>query len=442
MVFSDAGINLQWLTSLSSVTMRSSLDFVTEKIQLDSIIDSSINGKIEQARQIAIKQIEISLTVDEFVFVLNQFLTVFNDAHTSVINNIDHLILPITFVWLADGLIVSQDGEKLHRGDRILRIGFSDQSEIDRQLQFVTPAENSYLAHGIAPQVVVREDFLRRIGAVHEGNLVPLQVQRGTSTVEMNLTLQTVPPISAPSNWYAFKIDAKNSLALITIDRCEYSDDFATSLESFMRALQQQEVKKLVIDLRRNHGGDALVAFAVANYISSDYTSFAVLIRKSADLLKQSPEFCQVFVEQFRVAASHDLYYLPSDLIKKTSLMRLGTYAEIDPKLKCGCRVFLLTSNYTFSSANLFATLFKDNFLATLVGDPTGNEVNFHGQMLNLDMPGLPLTLTISTTRNTRPDSTKKNTSALFPNVPASFTAIDVLRGGDPQLELISRLCA
>lgn len=49
--------------------------------------------------------------------------------------------------------------------------------------------------------------------------------------------------------------------------------------------------------------------------------------------------------------------------------------------------VHVLTSPLTFSSASLFTSYIKDNAFGTVVGEPTGNEIDFHGQNLTSTSP-------------------------------------------------------
>lgn len=47
--------------------------------------------------------------------------------------------------------------------------------------------------------------------------------------------------------------------------------------------------------------------------------------------------------------------------------------------------VYILTSSLTFSSANDFAVIFRDNNIGKIIGEPTGNQSSSYGMCLGLN---------------------------------------------------------
>ena len=81
-------------------------------------------------------------------------------------------------------------------------------------------------------------------------------------------------------------------------------------------------------------------------------------------------------------------------------------------------RVFILTSNLTFSSAMLFALDFSDNNLAIIVGEVPGNSPTSFGAVRSqgLETPNSKLKVRTTTKKFYRPDTTKDQ-DRLIPDV-------------------------
>ena len=105
-----------------------------------------------------------------------------------------------------------------------------------------------------------------------------------------------------------------------------------------------------------------------------------------------------------------------------------------------GRSIYMLTDAGTFSSGHLFALLLKDNKIGILIGEPTGNQVNFNGNELQLPIPDTDFYLNISTTKILRPDQELGDASALAPDHEVYTTRSDIVSGRDPQMEYLLKL--
>jgi hypothetical protein len=159
-------------------------------------------------------------------------------------------------------------------------------------------------------------------------------------------------------------------------NQCDDSDTetvsaFATRLFSFIDA---NPVDKLVIDIRRNGGGD-------------NYKNQALLL----------------------------------GMIRSRAIDRPG-------------HLFLLTGEQTFSAAQNFANQAERWTQAIFVGAPTGSSPNLWGDAKQMELPKTHLHPMVSTLywEDSDPNDTRK---WIFPDVPAATSYADYLAGNDPALK-------
>lgn len=222
--------------------------------------------------------------------------------------------------------------------------------------------------------------------------------------------------------------------ALITIT------DFDTKTRSYyrkfyrrtFRELNRRGIKKLVIDLRGNDGGDDRYCEDMARYFADK--PFRI---SSRTLWKVTPEFRKNF----------ELMYIPGILRWAKFLYGINEHAGAIRKTKDGAvavvehkehkpfrsalkhpkKVYLLIDNDTFSAGSMFAAMVKDYRLGTLVGQPTGNLSSFYADPLIWYMlPNSKITFQVSTSLNIRPDG-KLDNESIIPDIvlPQSEDALD-----------------
>lgn len=170
----------------------------------------------------------------------------------------------------------------------------------------------------------------------------------------------------------SYEIDVKNNLGIFKLNSCLVNlHEYAQTLFKFLTEVSQKKIKNIAIDLRKNVGGDSTVAtlFALALKNLSEFKGPAMDIR-NGDTLQCRPAHImnKNDIEQYRVNL-------------------LGN--DYDKNLLFDGKVFLLTSHRVFSSAILFAELFQDNHLATIVGEIPGNSpAHFGNRVLGKDAQG------------------------------------------------------
>lgn len=110
--------------------------------------------------------------------------------------------------------------------------------------------------------------------------------------------------------------------------------------------------------------------------------------------------------DQYTNTAEGDVLHFSSDTID----------AAANPYRFKG-KVFVIVGNGTFSSAIMFATIVKDNHIATLAGEvPANGHPNHFGEMYNSKLPNTKIDLRFGVKEWIRP-SGEKTDNKLYPDI-------------------------
>lgn len=197
----------------------------------------------------------------------------------------------------------------------------------------------------------------------------------------------------------SYKIDKNNSVGIFTLNECRFNEEYTNEVDKFFTDVAANNVKNVVVDLRRNTGGSSQVTEYFAKYLKN---------LKNIKM-KKYEERIDGKIQMFQIK------YTPDELKK----------FQAEKNLFSG-KVFILTSNVTFSSGMLFARDFSDNNLATLVGEVPGNSPTSFGDIFNHKYytPNSKLEFNTTYKKFYRPYSTK-DPNKLIPDV--QVTAKDAL---------------
>lgn len=192
--------------------------------------------------------------------------------------------------------------------------------------------------------------------------------------------------------FFSYEIDKKNNVGIFTLNRCRYTEEYKTTVDNFFEEIAKNNIKNVVVDLRRNPGGCSMVADYFLRYLKN--------------------------LERFRMGRVDTR--VGNEI--KTFEPRTYTLEEILPlkstKNLFDGKIFILTSNATFSSAVLFTMYFADNNLATIVGEVPGNSPTAFGNISSRDCmtPNSKLRICTTYKRFDRIDNSK-DPDRLIPDV-------------------------
>ena len=348
-------------------------------------------------------KIEKQMAVQEFFFIAKEAMMPFHDGHTSVSymagSNSNIKMIPLKFVWLKDGMIISESTDLLKKGDKILSIGNKEPEQILKEMKKIIPAENDEWVKFSSQNLLLNSIYLNKLGLISK-NCVSAKIEHMSGSIEtINLPLTSISNNSFQNiKPYSYEIRKDNGIALFHLNECLDDEGYRKMLNDFFNEVQSSSIKKVAVDLRQNGGGNSEVMDDFLMHIKIDHY-IGYTDRRISQI---SPE----------IKVHHD----SSNLYKG--------------------KIYVLTSSNTFSSANWFAVIFKYNKIGTIIGEPTGNAPSHYGYPVSFTLPNSKLLASISKNDWLSPylDDSK---NALDPNIYIPLTRNNVVSGNDPCIDWI-----
>ncbi len=172
---------------------------------------------------------------------------------------------------------------------------------------------------------------------------------------------------------YSFRINDDNTVAIMDFNSFSNPDRMGQFADSMFTTLRNNNIKKLIIDVRNNSGGNSEVGDTLLKYISPrPFAQMGKVLIRISERTKQ--------ITGITEAPSGWYFFDEPDenrMIKPMSAEQ-GRYDG---------QVYLLTSHYTFSSASSFSWTFKQFGMGTIIGEETGG-MNVHfGDILRYTLP-------------------------------------------------------
>ena len=336
---------------------------------------------------------------------LQQVIASMGDTHTSI--NLSSFFdrskdLQLHLFWFKDGLYVlyTTPAYKILLGKRIQKINGFSISTISDSLSTMIYPENKALIKKEIPRTLVNTQLLNYFGFINEAP-ISLEVTNGkeTSVVSMKpeildrskrVHVRTKSISAFWKNEKQFFTDyylPKSKTYVVQYNKCFSREhpfpnmknaDRLPSFKAFenrvLQTIQQNEVEKLVFDLRLNGGGNST---------------------QGTHLIQQ-----------------------------------LAALKNINQKGK----LFIILGRWTFSSAIINAMDFKNGTEAIFVGEETSGRPNHFGEVRNFQLPNSKLIVNFSTKYFRKYDT---DAPTLKPDIYAEESFDAYVNGIDPALEAV-----
>jgi|GEM_PF-6434133 len=219
----------------------------------------------------------------------------------------------------------------------------------------------------------------------------------------------------------------------------EQVPDWESFLHDIFNTLREKNAGYLIIDLRNNTGGNStlgknLIAFLTDKKIK-DYDGY----------IKLSPLLKKTYGDRFRkIFDTYPIGAKVTDSQQEEISGEESVFKELElrkkPESRFAGKVILLTAYSTYSAAETFTVLMKDNALGTVVGEPTGNGGNGPIDTLKFNLPNSKIEVHVSFAFRIRPDTDEKCAKQVEPNIRVSQTVSDYLNNRDTVLELVKQM--
>ena len=208
------------------------------------------------------------------------------------------------------------------------------------------------------------------------------------------------------------------SIGLLNVNTMEGNPQpFFEFLEATFRQLKEQPVKGLLIDLRRNGGGNSLFGWYLLNFITDKplrmsgevYWKVSPQVRDWYDGLDSAKRSGLDSAKWAAYLAHKDgeVIVLPASPAERPDTNGLRFEGPVG----------VLIGPHTFSSANMTAATISDYKLATLIGEPTGEPANDYGEVLYFDTPNARVNFGTSSKMFTRPNGDRNDNNPVLPDI-------------------------
>lgn len=318
------------------------------------------------------------------------------DGHTAVWFSKDDFeltrILPYTFEIDAAEVLLTVAGDLSSRADpipagaRIVSVNGVPAQQLIRELLPLISGESEgfrmqYLALGLPYfHHAHYRDTVFLIEYQTDG-VTQSRRQVGIYAPEYERRAQTIRT-NGQEDPYSLRIDEQRRVAVIDLRAFVYEPASARAfLDSTFSLIREKGIGELVIDIRRNGGGNSSLGDEFFQYISPvPFAQFGTVKMKYGEPMARWERIPDLEVGKvYTYGESED------DL---TPLR--------DNPLRYTGNTYLLTSNYTFSSATDFAWAFQYFGMGTVIGEETGGWVVTFGDVMSFKLPNTGLDFGVS----------------------------------------------
>jgi len=389
-------------------------------------------SKVEIKRQIKkLKQeISVPMTRTDFYRIVGKLSHSFNDGHTfliwpyqeySALKEKGEKPFPFSVAFNKRGVFIAQDYSSesmtIKKGSRLIEVNGIPIGELFDELQKYTGGETDILRRHI-----VAERFAPMLwGAYGFINDFNIKLERGGETREMRISKNQDWRLVEQENqrseefFYSKLNDSTGYLYIETFDvDVDWFEDF---IDDTFETINSNTIKKLIIDIRSNTGGNTDSAAYLTSYLTKQPVKMVSSVKEKLNQENrglfnykgEAGEFVEQDWNEFIEPQNEDIRFKG--------------------------KVYLLVSPLSYSSAIVFATTLKDNQLATLVGQETGGFANQTGQGNLFNLPNSQLRVYVATKLLVRPSGNKK-VIGVVPDILVEASKNEVEKGIDSELHV------
>ena len=398
--------------------------------------------KLEGLRKKVLSELPDSVTHAQASFAVSRLVGALNEGHLglaysrasdSIYRN-DAVRFPYWLQGYDDGGFVvkhdlSNSPEQLPVFSRIIRINGIDASTLYQRYAALNGGLEAWRRLNVSDNIrrLLFMDNIHSpftIDAVKEKDTVHFTVNGFTK--KQGDSINTVlSKIYKPEKAFGFSMLPGN-IALITFNDMDgaYKDSFALFLKNTFASVKQQNPKGLIVDLRKNGGGDSELGEMLLSYITGkSYRSVsAVKVRVS----RHSRALSELRKNNDPMQKNPDKLY--------TFKIRELTTPQPQADRFNGKTAFLIGTG-TFSSANMLTNTIKDYQLATLIGEPTAEPGNDFGEVFSFMLPNTHIIATGATKMFVRANGNAKDFTGIQPDIFSVNSKEDVLLNKDRVME-------
>lgn len=243
---------------------------------------------------------------------------------------------------------------------------------------------------------------------------------------------------------FEFRIEKGRSTAVMEINTFEFQfEEYDSLLRSSFKDIKENGIANLIIDVRVNHGGNGNLIGTLVDYLTDKpYITDAKSEVKTSEATKHCYTTYPVFVnaiEQARKAEdnSSDFMELVNCFLEKPA----GTITSFPQKItipkeneyRFDGKLYVITSDETFSGGTGFSVIIKDNKIGYIVGNETSDNPTDYGCIMLFELPNTKINIQNSTQYTVRPAG-YDDERGVIPDFKVVPTYFDLMIGYDKVL--------
>lgn len=421
---------------IAQTKMTQDLEYLVKAIDYSHVNPYSFRSKKNIRHYIdSVKQaLPDSLTSVAFWRIVNKTLVYYNDAHTRTFDRVyfkqfvanEGTLFPIEVAVKNKRLVITQLLKKvtaLKVNQKIMRINGIHYRTIIQHLRRHASKELTFL-----DDQMISDNFSRYLWKAFgwsgsfkvevETNLKTKQtsvvVIEGVSALERQQRRKLSVMVKSPQAFSSRQIN--DSIAYIKIK------DFYThgrkyyrqkAAKVFTQLNQKSSNRHLIIDFRGHDGGDARYAEDFARYLATrPFRAMSQTQWKVTKAFKR--RFAKMYIPGI-LRWCRPLYVVNKHTrnIWRTKNGKIATvyHKTIQPlaaRKRFRGKIYLLTDHFTFSAGSIFAAMFKDYKMGTIIGRPTGSLSSFFADPIMWHrLPNSRITFQVSASYQIRPNGDK-----------------------------------
>lgn len=223
---------------------------------------------------------------------------------------------------------------------------------------------------------------------------------------------------------YSFEV-LDDEIGLISYNSCNNYKKFDKFLKETFKTIKQENIDKLIIDIRENGGGDSGLNDLLLSYITTkpyqqSSGRYWKVSEESKKAYSENKGYSRMFGEDFMTQYMNTPNQEVIANIDSTVLTH-----PIKPKYFFQGKSCILIGPSTFSSANFLADAVKTYNITKLIGTPTGEYTNDFGEQISFTLPNSGSLVFISSTYDI---GANRNASILEPVYPDILVETDALK--------------
>lgn len=326
------------------------------------------------------------------------FVASFKDGHTLLSYKVDQSklnqaekLIPLA-VRIIDGKVLiykSYTVREIKKGTELLEINGIKIDEILNKMESSVSSENRNLAYAR-----IEKSFPIYLWLLYDFkndyNLKLKENDQKTSEVKVKGITYKIYSLQKEKkgniNW---ELEfPTNDTAYLTINTFKGSlkNAFERDIDKYFKEIKEKDINNLFIDISENGGGNTDLAKYLFEYISDKpYSLFKEVRMKYSDYALQDKTnmFTKIYYT-FKKDKDNIIVFESDKIVPKENDLRFEG------------NIYVITSDFTFSTATDFAAIIKDHKVGTIIGEETGGLASCYGDMIVDNLPNSNLPFGVS----------------------------------------------